>query len=111
MMRYSHRLWRIKFFFVAVISLIPSFIFGQTVLLDDFNRANSTVLSNGWNETETVAGTGVQLSNNQVVCGSTTAGRDYCWRDVSSQYNTVYSTNNGPLTWMFNMRQIGRAHV
>ncbi|MFM7218586.1 MAG: T9SS type A sorting domain-containing protein [Bacteroidota bacterium] len=77
----------------------------QTVLLDDFNRANSTTVGNGWNETETVAGSGLQISTNRLVAASTTAGREVLWRDVSTNYNTVFATNTGTLTWMFNMRQ------
>lgn len=77
----------------------------QTVLLDDFNRANNNTVGNGWNETETVAGTGVTVNSNVLRMGSGTAGRDYVWRDVSTLYNTVLNTNTGPLTWAFNMRQ------
>ena len=81
-------------------------VFGQTVLLDDFNRATSNVVGNGWSETETVANTGATVAaNTYLSMGSTTAGRDYVWRDVSTNYNTVYNTNTSVLTWMFNMRQ------
>ncbi|MBL0342752.1 MAG: hypothetical protein IPP71_18790 [Bacteroidetes bacterium] len=77
----------------------------QTVLLDDFNRANNTVVANSWNETETVANTSITITSNQLRLGSATAGRDYVYRDVSALYNTVFNTNTGILTWSFNMRQ------
>ncbi|MBK6839112.1 MAG: hypothetical protein IPG90_13370 [Bacteroidetes bacterium] len=81
-------------------------LYGQTVLLDDFNRTTSNVVGNGWSETETVANTGATVAaNTYLSMGSTTAGRDYIWRDVSTNYNTVYNTNTSVLTWMFNMRQ------
>ncbi|HRU62467.1 MAG TPA: hypothetical protein P5565_13450, partial [Bacteroidia bacterium] len=44
----------------------------QTVLLDDFNRANNNTVGNGWNETETVAGTGATISGNNLRLASTT---------------------------------------
>ncbi|HRH64993.1 MAG TPA: hypothetical protein PLU53_01720, partial [Bacteroidia bacterium] len=98
---------------LAVILAISLFggksAFGQTVLLDDFNRAAGNVVGNGWGETETVANTGATLvtagANSYLSMGSTTAGRDFVWRDVSTNYNTVYNTNTSVLTWMFNMRQ------
>ena len=77
----------------------------QTVLLDDFNRANNNTVGNGWNETETVAGTGATISGNNLRLASTTSGKDYVWRDVSTYYNTVLNTNTGTLTWAFNLRQ------
>ncbi|MFM7727547.1 MAG: fibronectin type III domain-containing protein, partial [Flavobacteriales bacterium] len=46
-----------------------------------------------------------QISTNRLVAASTTAGREVLWRDVSTNYNTVFATNTGTLTWMFNMRQ------
>lgn len=103
-------LLRIKHFFLVFL-----FIFlglqgqGQTVLLDDFNRAAGNVVGNGWTESETVANTGIVMVTNgvnqYVSMGSTTAGRDYIVRDVSTNYNTVFNTNTALLTWMFNMRQ------
>ncbi|MBK7853237.1 MAG: T9SS type A sorting domain-containing protein [Bacteroidetes bacterium] len=81
-------------------------VLGQTVLLDDFNRTTSTTVGNGWGETETVATTGAAIAaNTYLSLGSTTAGRDYIWRDVSTNYNTVFNTNTSVMTWMFNMRQ------
>lgn len=82
----------------------------QTVLLDDFNRANNnaigtSLLGTTWTETETVSPSSVQLNGNLVQMGSTTAGRDFMMTDVSSQYNTVLNTNTSTLVWQFNMQQ------
>ncbi len=79
--------------------------FAQTVLLDDFNRANNNVVGTGWAETETVANTAATITGNQLRLGSATAGRDYVYQDVSALYNTVLNSNTGILTWSFNMRQ------
>ena len=75
----------------------------QSVLLDDFNRANAFAIGTGWSETETVASSGVQLSTNMVQMGTTIAGREYMTYDVSTLYNTVIGTNSGLLTWEFNL--------
>ncbi|HND89876.1 MAG TPA: hypothetical protein PK971_16205, partial [Saprospiraceae bacterium] len=79
-------------------------LFAQTVLLDDFTRANDPVVGNGWTETETVS-TGAQVSSNQLLCGSTTAGREWVYQDVSAHYTTNgLSSNSGTLTWAFNFK-------
>lgn len=95
----------IRFLFLVVAISFSITGNGQTILLDNFNRTNSTVVGNSWNETETAANTGAQVSSNQLVLASSTAGRDYIWQNVSASYNTVLGTNSGTLTWMFNMRQ------
>ena len=75
------------------------------VLLDDFNRANSATVGNGWTETET-GGTGsASITGNQLKLSSATAGRDYVVRDLSSRYNPVLSGNRTQLTWAWNSRQ------
>ncbi len=77
---------------------------GQTVLLDDFTRANSTTVGNGWTEVETVT-SGLQISSNRLLAGSTTAGREWAYQSVSSNYTTAgISTNTSVLTWAFNFR-------
>lgn len=87
------------------LSLLQVRSLAQSVLLDDFNRANSNTVGLSWAETETVAPTSAVVSSNMLVLGSTTAGRDFVSYDVSAMYNTVLSTNTGLLTWAFNMRQ------
>ncbi len=77
----------------------------QTVLLDDFQRADNVLVGNSWVEVETVANTGNTVTANQLKSGSSISGRDYCYRDVSAAYNTVFNSNTGILTWAFNMRQ------
>ncbi len=94
-----------KIFLFFIVVSIGGNSFGQSVLLDDFNRANSNTVGAPWIETETVAGTGATISGNNLRLASTTSGRDFTSYDVSTLYNTVYSTNTGLLTWEFNMRQ------
>src|SRR5262245_37155871 len=87
---------------------------GALIVADDFNRTDSSTLgttSSGgytWNETE--AGsvtTGLRISGNAVVAGSTTAGREYGYVNLSSApgYNTTLTDNANVLTWAINMRQ------
>lgn len=94
---------RIMLFFL--LTFVGSGVMAQSVLLDDFNRANSNTVGLSWAETETTAGTGATISTNALRFNSTTAGRDYTTYDVSALYNTVLSTNTGILTWEFNVRQ------
>jgi len=77
----------------------------QTILLDDFTRADNTTVGNGWSESETTAA-GAQISNNRLLTGSTTAGREWVFQDVSANYTTNgISSNAAPLHWAFNFRQ------
>lgn len=85
--------------------IVASPAMSQTVLLDNFNRANNNSVANGWNEVETVANTSIRVTANELRLGSSTIGRDYTYQDVSTLYNTVFDTNTGMLTWAFNMRQ------
>ncbi len=85
--------------------VVSNCIWSQTVLLDDFQRINNNIVGNSWVEVETVANTGSVIAANQLKMGSTVAGRDYIYRDVSAAYNTVFNSNTGVLTWAFNMRQ------
>ncbi len=76
----------------------------QTTLLDDFTRADNTTVGNGWTETETTTA-GAQISNNTLLAGSTTAGREWVFQDVSANYTTNgISSNAGLLSWAFNFR-------
>ncbi len=96
-----------KFICMLIISLliVASSAMSQTVMLDNFNRANNNIVANGWSEIETVVNTSILITANQQRAGSSTTGRDYTYQDVSALYNTVFSTNTGLLTWAFNMRQ------
>ena len=97
-----------NYFFSAIyflLLLIAANGSAQSVLLDDFNRANNNVVGLSWGETETVSPTSATVNTNMLRMGSTTAGRDFISYDVSAMYNTVFSTNTGLLTWAFNMRQ------
>jgi hypothetical protein len=101
---------------VAVLLLAVTAL-GQlsTNLLDDFDRSdNSTVGSTPtspaslpWNEIETVAGAGAQIISSRLQLGSTTAGRDFAYVDVSnlSGYPVQLSLASDVVTWAFNMRQ------
>lgn len=72
------------------------------VIFDDFNRANSTTVGNGWSE----VGGDEEVSGNQLIFmeSSSTSGRDYIYRDASSSYSTVLSSLTTAITWEFNMR-------
>lgn len=95
----KHILGIIVLFFVASLSS------AQTVLIDDFNRADNNTIGNSWLESETNA-SGAQILSNQLRCGSTTQGREWVYRDVSANYTTNgISTNGALMTWAFNMRQ------
>jgi hypothetical protein len=73
---------------------------------DNFNRADNTTVGNGWTELETVAPGSAQILTNRLQLGSTTAGREFVYRDVSSIYTTNgITTNTGLIVWAFNFRQ------
>ncbi|MCB0795847.1 MAG: PKD domain-containing protein [Flavobacteriales bacterium] len=74
-------------------------------LVDDFNRANNNTVGGGWTETETSAPASTQVASNELLMGSTTAGRDFVSRTTPGTYNTTLNTNTCVLTWAFNMRQ------
>ncbi len=98
------------FFRILATLLLTSFgwhhTYGQGLtLLDDFNRANSPTVSNGWTEVETSSPSSVAITGNQLRLSSATAGRDYVVRDVSSRYSPVLSTNSGRLSWAWNTQQ------
>ena len=83
------------------------------IVADSFDRANNDslgVTSTGgfaWSEVETVAGSGIRISGNAVVAGSTTSGRDAAFVDLGSAsgYSSTLSENSGIVTWSINMRQ------
>ena len=88
---------------------------GNFVLLDNFNRTDNNSLGSTptsptslqWIETETVSGTGLRISANRLVSGSTTSGRDAALVNLSGMtgYPTVMSNSTVNLQWAFNFRQ------
>ncbi|TAE46707.1 MAG: T9SS C-terminal target domain-containing protein [Bacteroidetes bacterium] len=93
-------------FLLLLITLLSAWQIGtaQTALLDDFTRANSNTVGNGWTETETVAA-GAQIATNRLQLGSATAGREWVYRDLSANYTTDgITTSASTLTWAFNFR-------
>lgn len=89
---------------LSLLCALPLSNFGQTVLYDNFQRADNTTVGASWLETETSAPGSAQVLSNQLRMGGTTSGRDYVLSDVSANYNTVFNSNTSSLTWMFNMR-------
>ncbi|MCB0727639.1 MAG: endonuclease [Ignavibacteriae bacterium] len=85
-----------------------------TVLLDNFNRSNNSVLGYtlppdvlNWQETETQIPNGIILNSEHIKFLSTTAGRDFAYVNVSGKtgYPIQYSSSTGQLVWAFNFRQ------
>lgn len=88
-----------------IVLVLPTNMVAQTALFDNFQRADNTTVGATWLETETVSPGAAVVLSNQLKLGSTTAGRDYIYADISTLYNSVYNTNTSTLTWSFNMRQ------
>lgn len=85
-----------------------------SVLLDNFNRSNSSSLGStlppeviSWQETETVNPTSVLLSSTRSKLGSTTAGREFAHVNIGSVngYPSQYSSISGQLIWAINLKQ------
>ncbi len=80
----------------------------QTLLVDNFTRTNSTTVGNSWTEIETVAG-GAQIVSNRLQLGSTTAGIEFVYKDLSGFTGPIttdgITNNTATLTWAFNFRQ------
>ena len=94
-----------RMFFLAVALCCWGIVgYGQTILIDDFNRVNNNTVGNGWTESETTA-TGARISSNRLQLGSTTSGREWVYKDASSNYTTNGLTDNTTvLTWAFNFQ-------
>jgi len=90
-------------------------IFYTTALLDDFNRSNNNSIGNVsasfssilWDETETSSPASVSINGNMLRLGSTTAGRDFAYLNMSSVsgYPLTLNTTTDDVIWAFNMRQ------
>jgi len=86
----------------------------SSVLLDDFSRANNSVLGNTlspvsvtWQETETVSPGSMILNYGKIKSASTTAGREFSYVDLTSVsgYPGVYNNAGSILEWSLNMKQ------
>ncbi|MBS1551590.1 MAG: endonuclease [Bacteroidetes bacterium] len=84
-----------------------------SVLLDNFNRANSNSLGNTldpdilpWQETETVSPTSIALSSNKIKSGSTTAGREFAFVNAGNlgDYPVQYRNSSSELVWAVNFK-------
>jgi hypothetical protein len=88
---------------IFLLLIAPTLGNAQTVLEDNFTRANSNTVGGGWTEIETVA-SGAQILSNSLQLGSTTPGREWVYKDFNGTYQTTLSSASGVLTWAFNMR-------
>jgi hypothetical protein len=90
---------------VLGILLVAGAAVADTVFLDDFNRADSATVGNGWTE---VGGDESISASNLLFSTGGTAGREWITRDASafaSPYTTTLANNPGTVTWSFHMRQ------
>lgn len=80
----------------------------QTVLVDDFTRADNNTVGNGWTEIETVAA-GAKIATNRLQLGSTTAGIEFVHKDLSALSGPIttdgITNNTATMTWAFNFKQ------
>jgi len=79
----------------------------QTVLLDNFNRTGNNTVGNGWTESETSSPGSVAISSNRLKMSSNTAGRDWAYQDISSNYTTAGLSSNSmdSMVWAINFYQ------
>jgi len=91
--------------FLSVLFGLVSLSLQAQQLLDDFNRAASSVVGGGWTETETAA-SGAQINaSGQLQLGATTNGREFVSQDITGLYGTTLSSNTCLMTWAFCIRQ------
>jgi hypothetical protein len=76
------------------------------VLLDDFNRANTTAPSipGGWTQLSLGTNNG-HIDSHTLKIESNSNQANLVYKDVSSLYNTTFSENTQLLTWAINMHQ------
>lgn len=87
--------------------MLLSGIWAQTILLDNFNRADANALGNGWTEDESSPPGSIELKTQRAQCNTGgSSGREWFYQDVSGYYPVNYQ-NAGTVTytWSFNMRQ------
>ncbi len=85
---------KIKYSIFFILLMFITSINAQTVLLDDFNRSDNNTVGNGWSETETSSPSSIAISSNRLKMGSGTAGRDWAYQDISSNYITAGLSSN-----------------
>ena len=90
----------------------------QSQLLDNFNRANNAVVGTpvlgapAWTEVETgstqTLGASIDDDDDDEflrLTTTSTASREYVYRDCSGNYNTTFSANPSQLLWEFKFKQ------
>ncbi|MDQ3100666.1 MAG: hypothetical protein M3R08_04715, partial [Bacteroidota bacterium] len=75
------------------------------LLVDNFNRANSNVIGNGWTESETIVPSSISIASNALLLESNVTGREFISKITPGTYETVLTNNPCKLEWSFNMRQ------
>ena len=76
------------------------------VFSDNFNRADSSTVGNGWTETSTGTGNAEIASSQLQIDNGGTAGRTYISQDTTTfgaGYASQLDQNSGTVTWTFNM--------
>ena len=103
---------------LATVLILSTFFVNAQQLLDDFNRTSSATVGGttlgapAWSEVETgsTTTTGCNINSNYLrLSSSSSAGREYVFRNCSPDYNTVLSSNTVQLIWQFKMRQTATA--
>lgn len=98
---------KIRYYIFFFLLMFITTIDAQTVLLDDFNRTDNNTVGNGWSETETSSPSSIAISSNRLKMGSTTTGRDWAYKDISSNYTTAGLSSNtmDSMVWAVNFYQ------
>lgn len=92
--------------FLSVLFGLVSLSLHAQQLLDDFNRAASSVVAGGWNEVEPSTGDAQVNGSGQLqVTSGTPASRTFVVQDMDGFYGTTLSSNSCMLTWAFCIRQ------
>ncbi|HPZ36468.1 MAG TPA: hypothetical protein PL038_04610, partial [Bacteroidales bacterium] len=98
---------KIRYYILFLLLMFITNINAQTVLLDDFNRTDNDTVGNGWTESETSSPGSVAISSNRLKMSSNTAGRDWAYQDISSNYTTAGLSRNSmdSMVWAINFYQ------
>lgn len=76
----------------------------NTILLDDFIRADDDIVGNSWIEVESTTPTSIGISGNQLRMEPSTGGRDWAYRDIDNFFRTAgISGSTDTLRWAINM--------
>jgi hypothetical protein len=90
---------------VLGILLVAGAAVADNVFLDDFNRADSATVGNGWTE---VGGDESISGNTLLFATGSASGREWVTQDAStfaSPFTTTLENNPGLVTWSFHMQQ------